>query len=392
MQATLRKLFIAAPLTLFFSAAGWAQTGAIEGDIKGEDGKPAVGIVVKIERKDIKGNYNTKTDKKGHYYYGGLGFPGTYDVTIEENGKPVDAMRGVRVPGGGPAEVNFDLKQTAARAAAAAAAAGAGGAGGAAAAPPPEENRSLSPAQKAELEKQRKEAEAAMAKSKELNDAFNGGRDAETAKNWDTAIQQFSKASELDPKQHVVWSHLADSYISRGGTKTGSDQQADYAKGVEDYQKAIELKPDDPAYHNNYALALSKTKNIEAAQGELTKAAQLDSTNAGKYYYNFGAILVNAGQNDAAGDAFKKAIAADPNYADAYYQLGITLVGKATTAPDGKIIPPPGTEDAFQKYLALQPNGPNADGAKAMLASMGASIQTNFDKPGAKKQTNTKKN
>jgi nucleoid-associated protein YgaU len=60
------------------------------------------------------------------------------------------------------------------------------------------------------------------------------------------------------------------------------------------------------------------------------------------------------------------------------------LVGKATTTPDGKIVPPAGTEEAFQKYLALQPNGPNADGAKAMLASMGSSIQTNFDKPGSK--------
>ena len=388
MQPMLRKMLIAAPLTLLFSAAGWAQTGAIEGDIKGEDGKPAVGVVVKIERKDIKGNYNTKTDKKGHYYYGGLGL-GTYDVSVEVNGKVVDAMRGVRTQGA-PAEVNFDLKQSAERAAAAAAAAGAGGAG-AAAAPPPEENRSLSPAQKAELEKQRKEAEAAMAKNKELNDAFNAGRDAETAKNWDTAIQQFTKAGELGPTQHVVWSHLADSYISRGGTKTGADQQADYGKGIEYYQKAIELKPDDPAYHNNYALALAKTKKLDEAQTELTKAAQLDATNAGKYYYNFGAILVNAGQNDPAGDAFKKAIAADPNYADAYYQLGIVMIGKATTTPDGKIVPPPGTEDAFQKYLALQPNGPNADGAKAMLASMGSSIQTNFEKPGAKKQTNTKK-
>jgi tetratricopeptide (TPR) repeat protein len=385
MQPLLRNVLIAAPLTILFSATVWAQTGAIEGDVKGEDGKPAVGAVIKIDRKDIKGNYNTKTDKKGHYYYGGLGL-GTYDVSVEVNGKPMDAVRGVRAQGA-PAEVNFDLKQAAARAAAAAAA----GAGGAAAAPPPEADRGLSPAQKAELEKQRKEAEAAMAKNKELNDAFGAGREAETAKNWDVAIQQFEKASQLDPKQHVVWSHLADCYINRGGTKTGADQQADYAKGVENYQKAIELKPEDPAYHNNYALALAKMKKLDVAQAELTKAAQLDAPQAGKYYYNFGAILVNAGQNDAAGDAFKKAIEVDPNYADAYYQLGIVMVGKATTTPEGKIVPPPGTEEAFQKYLSLQPNGPNADGAKAMLASMGSSIETNFAKPGAKQPANTKK-
>src|SRR5215469_650417 len=103
MQPMLRKTLIAVPLSLLFAAAGWAQTGAIEGDVKGEDGKPAVGAVIKIERKDIKGNYNTKTDKKGHYYYGGLGF-GTYDVTVEVNGKVMDAARGVRTQGA-PAEV-----------------------------------------------------------------------------------------------------------------------------------------------------------------------------------------------------------------------------------------------------------------------------------------------
>jgi tetratricopeptide (TPR) repeat protein len=375
MQPMLRKFVLVAPLALW-PAAAWAQTTAIEGDVKGADGKPAVGAVIKIERKDIKGNYNTKTDKKGHYYYGGLGY-GTYDVTIEVDGKVVDAMRGVRTQGA-PAEVNFDLKQAAARAAAAASGA----------APPPsaEENRALSPAQKAELEKQRKAQEEAMAKNKELNDAFNAGRDAETAKNWDVAIQQFEKASQLGPTQHVVWSHLADAYIARGGTKTGGDQASDYAKGVEYYQKAIELKADDPAYHNNYALALAKNKNLDAAKAELTKAAELDPPSAGKYYYNFGAILVNAGQNDAAGDAFKTAIEKDPNYADAYYQLGIVQLGKATTT-NGKVVPPPGTAEDFQKYLALQPNGPNADAAKAMLESLGESVQTTFDKGGK----NTKK-
>ena len=382
MQPMLRKLVMAAPLTLLFSAAAWAQTGAIEGDVKGEDGKPAVGAVIKIERKDIKGNYNTKTDKKGPYYYGGLGL-GMYDVTVEVNGKAVDMLRGIRTTGA-PAEVNFDLKASAARNAAAAA-------GGAGAAPPPEADRSLTPAQKAEQERVRKEAEAQLAKNKELNDAFGAGRDAETAKNWDVAIQQFTKAGELGPTQHVVWSHLADSYISRAATKSGADQQADLAKGVEYYKKAIEIKADDPAYHNNYALALAKTKNLTEAQAELTKAAQLDPPSAGKYYYNLGATLVNAGQNDPAGDAFRKAIETDPNYADAYYQLGLVLLAKATTAPDGKIVPPAGTADQFQKYLSLQPNGPNADAAKAMLASMGSSVETNFEKPGSKKQPAPKK-
>jgi hypothetical protein len=42
------------------------------------------------------------------------------------------------------------------------------------------------------------------------------------------------------------------------------------------------------------------------------------------------------------------------------------------------MIAPPGTAEAFNKYLELQPNGPHADEAKAMLASIGAPVETTF--------------
>ena len=95
---------------------------------------------------------------------------------------------------------------------------------------------------------------------------------------------------------------------------------------------------------------------IPEAQAELTKAAELDPTNAGKYYYNLGAVLVNANQTDAAAEAFKKAIQLDANYADAHYQYAITQMAKATVAADGKITPPAGTVEELQKYLELKPN------------------------------------
>src|SRR5437879_11783529 len=84
-------------------------------------------------------------------------------------------------------------------------------------------------------------------------------------------------------------------------------------KGFEAYGKALELKPDDAGYHNNYALALARGKKFPEAQAELTKAAQIDPSNAGKYYYNLGALLVNNQQLEPAGEAFKKAIDSDPS-------------------------------------------------------------------------------
>jgi len=121
------------------------------------------------------------------------------------------------------------------------------------------------------------------------------------------------------------------------------------------------------------------------------KAAQLDPQQAGKYYFNLGAVFVNTGQNDPATEAFKKAIELDPMYSEAYYQLGLTLFAKATTSADGKIIPPAGTADAFQKYLELAPTGPNVDSAKAMLEAIGSKVETSFQKPGQKTPATKKK-
>jgi tetratricopeptide (TPR) repeat protein len=388
MLATLRRLAVAAPLTVLFSVACWGQTTAFEGDVKGEDGKPLVKVTVHLDRKDIKGNYKVNTDKKGHYYYGGLPI-GTYKIWVEVDGKERDSVDNVRSGLGDAKVISFDLKaattSNADRQAALQKAAENGGELTA------EQTRGMSAEQKAALEKKMKDAAATMPKNKALNDAFNAGKSALDAKQFDVAIENFEKAKGMDPNQNVIWGNLADAYAGAAKTKTGADQQAMLDKGIESYKKAIELKPDDAAYHNNYALLLAQSKKSDEALVELTKAAQLDPPNAGKYYFNGGAVLVNLGQNEPAGAMFKKAIEADPNYADAHYQYGIYLIGKATTTPDGKIVPPAGTKDEFEKYLELKPDGPNADAAKAMLTSMGETLQTDYSKSGKKASTTTKK-
>jgi hypothetical protein len=55
------------------------------------------------------------------------------------------------------------------------------------------------------------------------------------------------------------------------------------------------------------------------------------------------------------------------------------MIGKATLQGD-KMIAPPGTAEAFQKYLELQPSGAYADAAKQMLAQIGSSVETGYGK------------
>lgn len=383
MFAKTRKCgFLAVPFLLFTGAA-FAQITAIEGDVKGTDGQPMKGAQILIEREDMKGTYKgAKTDKKGHYIYNGLPI-GTYTVSVIIDGKTVDSVNKVRTKLGDPTPIDFDLASKAKEAQAMQKAAETGNL-------TKEQERGMTKEQREAYEKKAKENAEAIKKNSELNAAFNTGKEAMAAKNYDVAVQSFEKATQVDPNQHVIWGQLAEAYIEQGNTKTGADQQAAYEKGLEAYNKAIALKPDDAAYHNNYALALVKAKKITEAQAELTKAAELDPSSAGKYYYNLGAVLVNVGQNDAAAEAFKKAISTDPNYADAHYQYAITQMAKATIDKDGKIQPPAGTIEELQKYLELKPDGSYAEAAKEMLKTLGGSVETTYVNPNAKKTTKKK--
>ena len=109
------------------------------------------------------------------------------------------------------------------------------------------------------------------------------------------------------------------------------------------------------------------------------EAAKVDPTQAATAYFNEGAVYTNAGRVDDANAAFDKCITTDPTRAEAYYQKGVNLLGKATLKGD-KTIAPPGTAEAFQKYLEVAPNGPNAQSAKDLLTSIGSSVETSYGK------------
>jgi tetratricopeptide (TPR) repeat protein len=385
-----RNLVVATAGALLLSAASFAQISAIEGDVIGQDGKPLIGATILLVRTDIKGNYKTETKKKGHYFYNGLPL-GVYNVTVQVDGKEADTMKGVRTRLGDPTAVNFDLQKIAAANAARAAqsanaASAAGAAGQAGATLTKEQERGMSKAEKEAYDKAMKEREATMKKGSELNAAFNTGMNAMQSKDYDAAIAAFTKAAEMDPKQVAVWSQLADAYSQVAVKKTGAEFDETIAKSIDAYNKAIELNPNDPAMHNNFALTLGRAKKFPEMQAELQKAATLDPPKAGQYYYNLGAMLVNAGQAEPAGEAFKKAIELDPNHADSYYQWGVYLVGKASFAPDGKVVPVAGTVEAFQKYLQLAPTGQFADSAKGMLEQMNAKVDTSYKNPAAPKK------
>jgi len=376
MAATLAGLLVIA-------LPSFAQITSLEGVVMGEDGKPVQGAVIEISRVDQSSKLITvKTDKKGHYIDSALAM-GTYNLAVLVDDVVKDRLNGVKTSPTEKTVHDFDLKVAAAAAAALQKAASTGTLS-------KDQARGLSVEQKKQLEDNIAKQKDVAKHNAALTEAYNAGRTALENKQYDVAIESFNKAGEIDPKQDAVWTSLAMAYEQLAKTKTGADFDTNMQKAADCWTKAISLDPNDAGIHNNYALTLAASKKFSEAQAELEKAATLNPAGAGQYYYNLGALEINAGQNDAASDTFKKAISITPPYAEAFYQYGITLVGKASYDKDGKIIAVPGTVEAFQEYLQLKgPNGEepvHAQEAKAMLATLGSTLQTQYKNPDAGKK------
>ncbi len=355
-----------------------AQTGTVKGVCKSVDGTPIVGAEVEWYATDTGRKYNLKTNNKGEYFSLGI-LPGKYNVKLSKDGKEIYHFNGVMVSTDETTQ-DFDLKKEQALVATA---------------------QGKTPEQIKAEEAQREKALKENNTVKVLNDKLTEANAASTAGDFEKAIATLNDAIAIDNARDLIWFKLGDAYRMSAPKQTDPDEKKKrYEAAVTDYQKAIDLRkaseqaakdPDNnkkiAAYYNNLAEAYSKEGKVDESIAAYNQAAQLAPDNAAQYYFNEGAVLTNAGKADEANVAFDKVIAADPNKALAYYWKGINLIGKATVGKDNKMVAPEGTAQAFQKYIELDPNGPMAQTAKDMLASIGAPVETGF---GTKKKSSKK--
>lgn len=344
-------------------------TGSVKGVCKDTDGKPIAGAQVEWTGTETGHTYTIKTNNKGEYFSLGI-VPGKYNVKLTKDGKEIFHFNGVTV-GLEEFDLDFDLKKEQAAAA---------------------QGQGMSAEQAKAQQEQAAKAAKEQNTVKSLNEKLTEAKAASDAGDFDKAIATLNDANTIDPSRDLIWFKLGDAYLASAPKQTDSDEKKKrYEMAATDYQKAIDLRkgseqaakqPDNnktlAAYYNNMAQSYSKAGKVDDAVSAYNQAAQLDPPGAAMYYFNEGAVLTNVGRADDANAAFDKAIAADPNKALAYYWKGINLIGKATVGKDNKMIAPDGTAQAFQKYLELDPNGPMADTAKQMLASIGATVETGF--------------
>ena len=158
-------------------------------------------------------------------------------------------------------------------------------------------------------------------------------------------------APEKDPNIHLFWARMGEAYDLAGRND----------EAINAYQQAIAAKPDNPSYYNNLGNLLGRTGKIDEARTAYTKAAELDPPNAAMAWRNFGISLYQAQRMVEAVEPLKKATELDPKNAQAWYLLGACMVADPsiykTVGDKIEVHPRPGTIEAYQKAIELDPNG-----------------------------------
>ena len=343
-----------------------AQDAGIAGEIKDLDGKPWPDLGVQIVS-DQGAKLDGKTDKDGKYSFHNLR-SGAYTINVALPGQAQPYSAQVKVSSGQTVPADFNFKDIVAK----------NNPGYA-----EQVKKQAEEKQKFQGMKQHFEAGVAaldlahQAKDK-MAKAPADQRDPlkqEVADQSNKAVTEFEEAkaasNEKDPNLQLIMARLGDAYDSAG--------RSDDA--IAAYKRAIELKPSF-AYYNNLGGIYGRSNKVEDATAAYQKAAEIDPAQAAQAWRNFGITMYNANKYKEAVDPLKKATELDPKNPQAWYLLGTVLVGTMGFKKVGdKDVPDvqPGTVEAYQHAVELDPNGPWGTQAKQgldMLQQIAPGIDT----------------
>jgi tetratricopeptide (TPR) repeat protein len=365
MKRGMVALTLAAGLmaALMFAASPRAAAqigGTLKGTILDTSGNPWVGLGVQIVNEQ-GAKLETKTDKEGTYTFNNL-TSGVYtiNVLIPTQAQPYSSK--IMVSSGETAHGDFNFKEILEKIKA--------------------QNPEYAEAQKKEAaEKQKFEGMkqhftagvADLDQVKQLKDSLAktppDQRDAVKQQVSDFATKAVTEmeaaktaAGDKDSNLPLILARLGDAYDAAGRTDDA----------IAAYQQAIALKP-TAAYYMNLGGVLGRAGKIDEATAAYQKSAELDPASAAQAWRNFGITLYNAGRLKDAVAPLQKATELDPKSAQAWYLLGAALVGTMETKKEGEklvFVITPGTVEAYQHALELDPNGPYGQQAKQGLDAL----------------------
>jgi tetratricopeptide (TPR) repeat protein len=194
------------------------------------------------------------------------------------------------------------------------------------------------------LERAAAEAERTMSESDKL---FLNGNKLYGENKFSEAAASYEEAIQLSPDQ---WAYHFN--LGLACKKMGKDEEAKTA-----FSRALELNPGAFSVNKELAENLAKAGNYEEAKRLYRKAVEISADDP-DVFYNLGLCEISTGESEAALESFSRCVALKPDYADAYYQLGTLYIGQNKTQE---------ALENLEKFLELAPGHEKAGLAKQLL-------------------------
>jgi tetratricopeptide (TPR) repeat protein len=357
---------IAGPLAAWLGTAAYAQApSTLSGTVLDLTGKPYPDVTITITNVATNKASEATTDAKGHYTASGL-TGGDYNVDFkakdESQKDQLIWQAGLKLQAGTTPTYDVNLKDLQAQ--------------GKLAAIEEQKKRAVAEQQFQALKThydaglaaidQMKAAQAQLPKTpKDQQDPIK----EKITQAGSSAVTELNAALGLmkadDANRSIVLSRLGEAYESMSKWQEAADT----------YQKSIALKPDVAANYNNLGNDLAKLGKVDDARAAYQKYVDLNPNDAALAWRNFCIVLYQANRMKEAIEPCEKATTLDPKNAQAWLLLGVAKVNTMEFKTEGDKITPviqPGTIEAYQHAIDLDPNGDIGGQAKQGLESLQA--------------------
>ena len=286
-----------------------------QGRRQGRKGQPVDGAKVTIDMAEgTSRKFETKTNKKGEFIQIGLR-AGAYKVTAEKDklaSNTADVARQHRPPGRGQ----------------------------------PRARR-----------RRRGRREGSRGEERRVEEGVRGRRRREPRRQPRRGDRQVHRGSRAEPDllrlllQHRLLGDAEEGLRQgRSGVQEGDRAEAGRRRGL---QRPGQRLQRDQRKFDEAAAASAKATELAAAPARQPAAAAATPTRCSTRASSSGTRARSPRRRSSS----KAAIAANPNHAEAHYQLGMALVNEGNLA---------GAATEFETYLKLAPTGPNAATAKGI--------------------------
>jgi len=169
---------------------------------------------------------------------------------------------------------------------------------------------------------------------------------------YQEALQKYETARGMISREEPsIWFAMGRCYVGL--------QQTD--KAIAAYQKAIELNPRKPEYHQALALLYLNAGRLDEALRTYVEAYRQLGEPVDERLFELGQRLIQENKLDMAARVFERVIELNPNHAESYYELGVY---NFYNADKGR------ARTLLTKYVEIGKDPKHLEDAKNILAVM----------------------